>query len=174
MAGIHPTYGRLALEIERAGLSLPQIATVANILRCPMSEHSRKILLAAARKHPFKLPISQYQITDLRRGRSRTVRHFSLGLQLMNKSPEDYLAGDVPAARLSFAIWVGSVTRDPVVLGEASAGLRHGYRCPITTHKLNDWINGHRVMSRTAKLLLTECIKTLCHVQVLKACNTVG
>jgi hypothetical protein len=157
----YPTHGALALEIERQGLTVPQIVTCAHVLCCPMGEDSRLILLSAVRRQPFRSPITEYSVQDWRRGRNRSkqLQSFAAGLQLMGLTPDEYLAGEsVPASQLSFACWVAYTTRRPEVLADVADGLQQGYRCPLTVNKISDMINGHRLLPVRTRALLDSCL----------------
>ena len=157
----YQNYGKFALELERQGLTIVQVVMCANVLRCPMGAGSRAILLSRVKRVPFKAPVSPYRVQTSRRGKNKAIQEFSIGLQLMGASPDDYLDGRVPANRLAFACWVAAVTRDPIILADVSRGLQAGYQCPVSVNKLSDWINGHRPMGGSAPRLIAEVMEVL-------------
>lgn len=156
-----PTHGKFGLELQRRGLTYVQMVMCANIIRCPMQNRSRQLLLSKVRQQPFRTKASPYRIQTSRRGLNDAAPDFVAGLMLLGADFGDYYTGRVPANRIGFATWVAEATCDPIILVDVSRGLRAGYRCPVTVNRLSDVLNGHRPMTGSMPALLSECLRLL-------------
>ncbi|MFM7425121.1 MAG: hypothetical protein ACKO7W_09050 [Elainella sp.] len=153
------THGKLALWIERFGLTRIQISIAANILRCPLSSRSKAILLSQVGVKPFQPPASPYIVHKWSQNRCKIIQLQDQAFKLVQVAC--YGNGGSPTAHLCFVAWVGTVTNDLYVWRDLVQALEQGHSCGITPNKLSDWIGGHREFSYQQKLLLFETVLAL-------------